>query len=98
MIMFRMLMNFQPILDRFIPNFTLKYEDLENIKADRVNTVIFNLHQTNSWAFFLGHPVYRETVKIIYLEVYLKARYLKVRVILVSKFLIYQTDLHNLKR
>ena len=35
--------NFQPILDCFIPNFKLKYEDLENIKADRVSTVVFNL-------------------------------------------------------
>ena len=34
--------NFQPILDCFIPNFKLKYEDSENIKADRVSTVVFN--------------------------------------------------------
>ena len=52
MIMLRMLMNFQPILNCFIPNFTLKYEDSENIKADRVNTVIFNLHQSKSRALF----------------------------------------------
>ena len=37
--------NFQPILDCFIPNFKFKYEDSENIKADRVSTVDFNLHQ-----------------------------------------------------
>ena len=37
--------NFQPILDWFIPNFKLKYEDSENIKADRVSTLVFNLHQ-----------------------------------------------------
>ena len=32
------------ILECFISNFKLKYEDSENIKADRVNIVIFNLH------------------------------------------------------
>ena len=37
--------NFQLILDCFIRNFKLKYEDCENIKADRVNTVLFNFHQ-----------------------------------------------------
>ena len=37
--------NFQQILDRFIMNFKLKYEDSENITADGVNTVVFNLHQ-----------------------------------------------------
>ena len=35
----------------------LKYEDSENIKADRVSTVVFNLHQIKRRAFFLGHPV-----------------------------------------
>ena len=35
----------QLILDSFIPNFKLKYENLGNIKADCVNTVVFNLHQ-----------------------------------------------------
>ena len=33
--------NFQPILDCFIPNFKLTYEDSENIKADRVSTGVF---------------------------------------------------------
>ena len=36
----------------FIPNFKLKYEDSKNIKADRVTTVIFNLHQIKCRAFF----------------------------------------------
>ena len=54
--------NFKPILDCFIPNF--KYEDSENIKADRVSTVVFNLHQIKRRAFFLGHPVYSSTCKI----------------------------------
>ena len=36
--------NFHLNLDCFIPNFKLKYEDWENFKANRVNTVIFNLH------------------------------------------------------
>ena len=35
--------NFQPILDRSIPNFKLKYEDSENMKADPVNSH-FNSH------------------------------------------------------
>ena len=35
--------NFQPILDRSIPNFKVKYEDSENIKADPVNNH-FNSH------------------------------------------------------
>ena len=30
------------------------YEDLENIKADRVSTVVFNLHQIKRRAFFFG--------------------------------------------
>ena len=49
--------NCQPILDCFIPNFKLKYEDSENIKADRVNTVVFNLHPIKRRALFLGHSV-----------------------------------------
>ena len=44
--------NFKPILDCFIPNFKLKYEDSENIKADRVSTVAFNLHQIKRRTFF----------------------------------------------
>ena len=48
--------NFQPILDCSIPN--LKYEDSENVKADRVNTVVFNLIKSNVGHFFgtLGTP------------------------------------------
>ena len=34
--------NFQPILDCFIPKFKLKYDNLENIKTDRANTVVFS--------------------------------------------------------
>ena len=49
--------NFQPILDCFILNLKLKYEDSENIKADRVSTVVFNLHQIKRRAFFFGTPV-----------------------------------------
>ena len=49
--------NFQPMLDCFIPNFKLKYEDSENIKADRASTVVFNLHQIKRRAFFFfGTP------------------------------------------
>ena len=49
--------NFQQILDCFIPNFNLKYLDSENIKAGRLYTVVFNVHQIKRWAFFLGHLV-----------------------------------------
>ena len=31
------------------------YEDSENVKADRINTVVFNLHQIKRQAFF-GTP------------------------------------------
>ena len=33
----------------------LKYDDLENIKTDRVNTVVFNLHEIKQLVFF-GTP------------------------------------------
>ena len=49
--------NFQPILNCFIPNFQLKYEDSGNIKAGSVNRVLFNLHQMKRRAMFLGDPV-----------------------------------------
>ena len=49
--------NFQPILDCFIPKFKLEYDDLENIKTERVNTGVFNLHQIKQSKFFFGHPV-----------------------------------------
>ena len=50
--------NFQPILDCFMPNFKSKYEDLENIKAYRVNTVVSNLIQNKCWVLFFGTPGY----------------------------------------
>ena len=44
-----------------IPNFKLKYENSENVKADCVNTVVFKLHQIKRRVFFvLAHPVQRE--------------------------------------
>ena len=43
--------NFQRILDCFVPNFKLKYEDSENIKADRVSIVVFKSHQIKHRAF-----------------------------------------------
>ena len=36
---------FQPIFDCSVPDFKLKFEDLENIKTDCVDTVVFNLPQ-----------------------------------------------------
>ena len=47
--------NFQSILDCFIPKFKFEYDDLENIKTDRVNAVISNLHQIKRLKFF-GTP------------------------------------------
>ena len=38
------LANFQPVLDCSVPNFKMKYEDSENIKADSFSTVVVNLH------------------------------------------------------
>ena len=48
-------MNFQPILDCFITDFKLNHEGSENIKADRVNTVVLNLRQIKPQACF-GTP------------------------------------------
>ena len=49
--------NFQQISDFFMPNFKLMYEDSENIKADQVNTVVFNLHQSNQTSsVYFGTP------------------------------------------
>ena len=50
--------NLQPILDCFIPKFKLEYDDLENIKTDCVNTVVFNLTSNQTFKVFLGHPVH----------------------------------------
>ena len=39
----------------FCTKIKLKYDDLENIKTDRVNTVVFNLHEIKQVkVFFLG--------------------------------------------
>ena len=53
--------NFQPILECFILDFyidVLTYEDSENIKTDRVSTVVFNLHQIKRRAFFFWDTRY----------------------------------------
>ena len=47
---------FQPILDCFVPNSKLKYENLGNIKAGCVNTIVVNFHQIKRRAFFFGTP------------------------------------------
>ena len=39
-----------------MPKFKLKYDNLENIKADRVNTVVFNLPEIRQLKFFFGTP------------------------------------------
>ena len=46
--------NFQPILDCFIPNFKLEYDDLEHIKTDLVNAVVFILRQIKRLKSFFG--------------------------------------------
>ena len=46
------LANFQPILDCFIPNRKLKYENSDNIKADCVKTVVLNLGQIKQITFW----------------------------------------------
>ena len=50
--------NFQPILDCFIPKFKLEYDDLENIKTDRVNEVMYSLfsNQMCISSFQLSNP------------------------------------------
>ena len=48
----------QLILDCFIPKFKFRYDHLKNMKTDRVDTVVFNLHQIKQLKFILGHPVY----------------------------------------
>ena len=58
--------NFQPILDCFIPKFKLEYDNLENIKIDRVNAVVFNLHQIKRLKDFLGHPVVFLKLRLMY--------------------------------
>ena len=59
--------NFRLILNCSIPKFKLKHEDSENIIADRVTIVVFNLHQIKHRAFFLGHSV--ENIKnVVYTQ------------------------------
>ena len=50
--------NFQPILDCFIPKFKLEYDDLENIKTDRVNAVFFQLTSNQTFKLFFGDTRY----------------------------------------
>ena len=52
------LAKFQPISNCCIPNFNLKYEDSDDMKTDRVDTVNFKLHKIKQRKFLLGHPVY----------------------------------------
>ena len=60
--------NFQPILDCFIPKFKLKYDDLENIKIDLVNTVVFNLLQIKQSTFVFGTPGIFKGYNIQYIQ------------------------------
>ena len=70
--------NFQPILDSFIPNFKLKYEDSENIKVDRIDTVVFNLYQIKCRAFFWDTGIY-EILIICNIPSYSRLRYYRLK-------------------
>ena len=48
------LTNFQQILDCFIPNFKLKYEDSENIKGGPCKYSYFQLTSNQTLSVFLG--------------------------------------------
>ena len=61
--------NFQPILDCFIPKFKFEHDNLESIKTDCVNTVVFNLHQIKLLKFSVGHPVSIDFTDVINLQV-----------------------------
>ena len=50
------------MLECIITNFKLKYEDLENIKPDRPDTVVFILHQIKRRTFF-SDTLYKETIQ-----------------------------------
>ena len=47
--------NFQPILDCFIPSFKLKYDNLKNVKTIRVNSVRCQLTSNQTEEPFLGY-------------------------------------------
>ena len=42
----------------------LVYDDLENTKTDRVNAIVFNLHQIKRLKFLLGHPVLLKNILV----------------------------------
>ena len=48
--------NFQPTSDCFIPNFKLKHEDSESIKADRIYIVVSTSYQTKQRKVVSGTP------------------------------------------
>ena len=72
--------NFQPILDCFIPKFKLEYDDLENIKTDCVNTVLFNLHQIKRLKFYwdtryrlraaIAYPQAMQTIQFCHVSIF----------------------------
>ena len=49
--------NFRLILDYFILNLKLEYDDSEYIKLNHSNTIVFKLRQIKQMNVFLGHPV-----------------------------------------
>ena len=46
-----------------MPKVKLEYDNLENIKTDRVNTAVFSLYQIKQSKFFLAHPVVQYALK-----------------------------------
>ena len=58
----------QRTLDCFTPNFKLKYEEVENVKSDRVNTVVFNLRRIKRRAFFWNTRYMSEIFDILGLQ------------------------------
>ena len=65
-------MNFRPILDCFFPKVNLKYDDLENIKTDHVDTVVLSLHQIEQSKLFLGDSA---SLLLILVSFYLSTLY-----------------------
>ena len=51
-------------MDCFIPKFKLEYDDLENIKTDCVNTVVFNLHQIKRLKYSRFQLTSNQTFKV----------------------------------
>ena len=56
---------FQPIFDCVMPNVMLKSEDSENIKADRVDIVVFKLYQIKQRIVTLENSTSPHALKVV---------------------------------